>query len=113
MAYEVNGQTIDANDKGYLTNGEDWSEDVANVIAVEQGIEMTDKHMDVLKFLRDRYNNHGGEQPNMRKLSKGMADIWGVKKVDSKELYDLFPMGPAKQACMIAGLPETKSKGGY
>ena len=113
MSYEVNGQTIEADAHGYFTNLDDWSEDAARVIAEAQGLEMTDKHMDVLKYLRDRYINHGGEQPNMRKLSKGMAGIWGVSKVDSKTLYDLFPMGPAKQACMVAGLPETRTKGGY
>jgi len=113
MSYEVNGQTLEADDHGYLTNLDSWSEDAAKVIAETQDIELTDKHMDVLNFLRDRYINHGNEQPNMRNLAKGMANIWGVRKVDSKALYDLFPMGPAKQACMIAGLPETKRKGGY
>jgi len=113
MSYEVNGQTVEADDKGYLLNPDAWDEDVAKAIAAAQGIEMTDKHWDVLNYLRDRYINHGGEQPNMRKLSKGIAEVWGMRKVDSKTLYDLFPMGPAKQACMVAGLPETKTKGGY
>lgn len=113
MAYEVNGQTVEANDKGYLSNPDDWSEEVAKVIAASQDIELTDKHMDVIKYLRERYFDHGGDQPNMRMLAKGIAKIWGVRKVESKDLYDLFPMGPAKQACMVAGLPETKTKGGY
>lgn len=113
MSYEVNGQTVEADDKGYMVNPDAWDEDVAKVIAAAQDIEMTEKHWDVVNYLRDRYLNHGGEQPNMRKLSKGMAEVWGVRKVDSKALYDLFPMGPAKQACMVAGLPETKTKGGY
>ena len=113
MSYEVNGQTVEADAKGFLVNPDAWTEEVGKVIAAAEGIEMTDKHWDVVNYLRDRYMNHAGEQPNMRKMTKGIAEIWGVRKVDSKALYDLFPMGPAKQACMVAGLPETKTKGGY
>ena len=113
MSYEANGKTVEADAKGYMVNPDDWDKDIGKVIAESEGIEMTDKHWDVVNYLRDRYINNAGEQPNMRKMTKGIAEIWGVRKVDSKAIYDLFPMGPAKQAGKVAGLPETKTKGGY
>ena len=113
MEYEVSGKTIEATAKGYLVNMDDWSEDAAKVIAESQQIELTEAHLDLINYLRDEYVNNGGNQPNMRKISKAMQDAWPDRKVDSKALYDLFPMGPAKQAPMVAGLPETKTKGGY
>jgi tRNA 2-thiouridine synthesizing protein E len=113
MSIEFEGNTIETDANGYMTQPEQWSEGLAKVLAEQEGIELTQKHLDVANYLRDRYLNHGGEQPNMRKLIKGMQDVWGDKGVDSKALYELFPMGPAKQACKIAGLPETKTKGGY
>ena len=113
MAYEVDGKTIEADGKGYLVSLDDWNEEVAKAIAEKEGIDLTEAHWDVLNYLRDEYINNGGSQPNMRKLTKAMQDTWPDRKVDSKALYDLFPMGPAKQAPKVAGLPETKSKGGY
>jgi tRNA 2-thiouridine synthesizing protein E len=113
MSIEVNGKTIETDAHGYLVNQEDWNEDVAKAVAAAENIEITDDHMAVVEYLRDEYFNHGGNQPNMRKLTKAMQDIWPDRKVDSKALYDLFPMGPAKQAPKVAGLPETKTKGGY
>ncbi len=113
MAYEVNGNTIECNEKGYLLNVEDWNEDVAKVIAAEDDInELTERHWDVINYLRDEYINNAGNQPNMRNIIKGMKNIWN-EKVDSKTLYALFPKGPDKQGSKIAGLPESKRKGGY
>ena len=63
MAIEVNGTTIETTDAGYLVDLNDWSEDVCKVIATEEGIELTDKHLDVVAFLRDEYINNGGNQP--------------------------------------------------
>lgn len=112
MGIEVGGTEIETDDHGYLVNVEDWNEDVAAVLAKGEDIELTQEHWDVIKYLRDEYINNAGHQPNMRALLKGMGEVWG-RSVDSKSLYDLFPMGPAKQACKLAGLPETKTKGGY
>lgn len=113
MSLEVNGKTVETDAKGYLVNLEDWSEDVAKAIAEGEQIELTADHMAVIEYLRDEYLNHGGNQPNMRKMTKAMQEAWPDRKVDSKALYDLFPMGPAKQGPKVAGLPETKTKGGY
>jgi tRNA 2-thiouridine synthesizing protein E len=56
MAYEINGNTIETNEKGYLVNVEDWNEDVAKAIAADSGItELTERHFDLIKYLRDEY----------------------------------------------------------
>ncbi|MGM0593372.1 MAG: TusE/DsrC/DsvC family sulfur relay protein [Pseudomonadota bacterium] len=112
MAYEVNGQTIEANDNGYLANVDDWSEEVAAAIAAAEGVALDDKSWDVINFLRDEYINNGGNQPNDRNIVKAMSEKWG-EKISSKDLYTLFPMQPSKQAAKIGGLPESRRKGGY
>ncbi len=112
MSIEVDGKVIEVDGHGYLVNSDDWNEAVATALAEKEGVALTERHWDLMNYLRDMYFNHGGEQPNMRKILKGMEDVWGTK-VESKDLYDLFPVGPAKQAPKVAGLPETKTKGGY
>ncbi len=112
MALEVNGSSIETNENGYLLAMEDWNEDVAAVIAQQEGVELTDKHWDVIKFLREEFANNNGAQPNDRKIIKAMTPIWGGK-ISQKDLYDLFPGKPDKQAGRIGGLPESRRKGGY
>ena len=107
MSYEVT-------DNGYLVNLEDWNEEVAKDIAEKEGITLSAKAWDVINYLRDEYFNNNGNQPNERNMVKHFKDVWTDEdKVDAKTLYTHFPMGPAKQAGKIAGLPETKRKGGY
>jgi len=112
MAYEVDGKTIAATDNGYLVNPEDWSEAVAAHIAQLEGIDLTDKHWDILNYLRDQYFNNAGNQPNERTILKDIGKQWGTK-LSSKDMYDLFPLMPSKQGGKIAGLPESRRKGGY
>jgi len=112
MAYEVDGKTIETTDNGYLVNPEDWSEAVATHIAQLEGIELTDKHWDILKYLRDQFFNNAGNQPNERTILKDIGKQWGTK-LSSKDMYDLFPLMPSKQGGKIAGLPESRRKGGY
>ena len=114
MSYEVNGTTIEADANGYLANHEDWNEDVAKVIAESEGVTLSEKGWDIINYLRNEYFNNGGNQPNERHMVKHFKSAWSdMGKVDSKSLYEHFPKGPAKQAGKIAGLPETKRKGGY
>ena len=112
MGYEVNGQTIETNANGYLVEMSDWNEDVAKVIAEAEGVELNEKAWDLINFLRDEYLNNNGNQPNDRNIVKAMSDKWG-EKIQSKDLYTLFPMQPSKQAGKIGGLPESRRKGGY
>ena len=68
MKVEVNGQEIATTDTGFLTNIEDWTEDVAKVIAQQEGIELTQKHWDVINYLRDEFINNKENQPNTRNM---------------------------------------------
>ncbi len=114
MAYEVNGKTIEATEKGYLVNVDDWNEEVAKFIAAQEGIEeLTERHWDIINYLRDEYINNASNQPNMRNIVKAMQKLWDDKKVNAKSLYELFPKSPDKQGTLVAGLPESKRKGGY
>lgn len=112
MALEVGGKTIETTENGYLVNLEDWSEEVAAAIAKEEGIEMTDKHWDIVKYLRDEHFNNAGNEPNERTILKDMGKIWGGKPT-SKDMYLMFPQMPSKQGRKIAGLPQSTRKGGY
>lgn len=109
MPYTVNGTELETDDQGYLREP-DYGDEVVRVIAAAENIALTDAHWEVVKYLRDEYLEHG-HTPNFRNLLKGMAEI--RPGTDSKALYDLFPMGPAKQACKVAGLPQPLGKGGY
>jgi tRNA 2-thiouridine synthesizing protein E len=109
---EVNGKAIETTEAGYLVNHMDWSEDVARALAESEGIELTDKHWDVLNYLRDEYITNNGNQPMERVVLKEMGKKWGSKP-SSKDLYQLFPLAPTKQGSKIAGLPQVMRKGGY
>lgn len=113
MAIEVNGKTIELTDANYLVDLADWNEDVAKALAAQEAVELTDKHWDVINYLREQYYDNAQSQPMERVVMKDMAKIWGVKKISSKELYTLFPLAPTKQGTRIAGLPQVLRKGGY
>ncbi|MEK7206441.1 MAG: TusE/DsrC/DsvC family sulfur relay protein [Pseudomonadota bacterium] len=112
MAIEFNGKTIETTPMGYLANQEDWSKELAEFMADQEGIKLTDKHWDLMNYLRDEFLNNAGNQPNTRHILKAMSDKWG-KSLVQKDIYDLFPKDPSKQGGRIAGLPESRRKGGY
>jgi tRNA 2-thiouridine synthesizing protein E len=112
MAIEFNGKTIETTPTGFLANLDDWSEDLAKHMAEMESIELTDKHWDLIKYLRDEYFNNNQNQPNTRNIVKAMSDKWG-QKLGQKDVYELFPKDPSKQGGRIAGLPESRRKGGY
>ena len=112
MKVEVDGKEISTTDTGFLTSIEDWTKEIALVIAQQEGIELTERHWDVIDYLRDEFINNKENQPNTRNMIKDMGKLWG-EKIDSKTLFDLFPGNPSKQAGRIGGLPESRRKGGY
>jgi tRNA 2-thiouridine synthesizing protein E len=112
MSFEFEGNTIETDANGYLVNQEDWSKELAEHLASLESIELTDRHWDLMNYLRGEYFDNGGVQPNTRTLIKAMGSEWG-EKIKQKELYDLFPLDPSKQGGRIAGLPESRRKGGY
>lgn len=105
MAIEVNGTTYETDEEGYLLNLNDWNEDIANSIAKLENLEMTTNHWEVVNFLREYYNEFQ-IAPAVRVLTKSIGKKLGPEKGNSQYLYELFPYGPAKQACKIAGLPK-------
>ena len=105
MSIEVNGAAIETDEEGYLVNLSDWSEDVAKEIAKGENVDMSDNHWEVVNFLRQYYNEYQ-IAPAVRVLTKAIGKQLGEDKGNSKYLYELFPYGPAKQACKIAGLPK-------
>jgi tRNA 2-thiouridine synthesizing protein E len=110
---EVNGKSIETTENGFLVDLNDWNEDVALALAAaEDGVEMTDQHWDIVKYLRDEHINNGGNEPNERTIQKDMGKKWGTKP-SSKDMYTLFPLMPSKQGRKIAGLPQSTRKGGY
>jgi tRNA 2-thiouridine synthesizing protein E len=113
MSLEVDGKMIAATPMGYLENIADWNERIAEVIAEEEGVALTERHWDVINYLRDEYINNAGNQPNTRNMVKAMAKKWNDRKINAKTLYDLFPGDPSKQAGRMGGLPESRRKGGY
>ncbi len=102
---EVNGKQLEVDEEGYLTNLEDWNMDVANFLAAQEGVDMTDNHWEVVNFLRDYYEEYK-IAPMIRILTKAIGKKLGANKGNTKYLYELYPGGPAKQACKIAGLPK-------
>ncbi len=105
MGIEVNGTTYETDEEGYLVDLADWNEDIANEIAKGENVEMTSNHWEVVNFLRQYYDEYQ-IAPAVRVLTKAIGKQLGEDKGNSKYLYELFPYGPAKQACKIAGLPK-------
>jgi TusE/DsrC/DsvC family sulfur relay protein len=105
MSIEVSGKSYETDEEGYLVNLSDWSEEVADAIAKQENVEMTPNHWEVVNFLREYYTEYQ-IAPAVRVLTKAIGKTLGPDKGNSKYLYELFPYGPAKQACKIAGLPK-------
>jgi len=105
MGIEVNGSTYETDEEGYLVNLADWNEDIALELAKAESVEMTPSHWEVVNFLRGYYDEFQ-IAPAVRVLTKAIGKQLGPEKGNSKYLYELFPYGPAKQACKIAGLPK-------
>jgi dissimilatory sulfite reductase related protein len=92
---------VDVDAEGFLTDPAQWNERIAEAIAAQNGIpELTDRHWLVARFMRERYLATGSA-PSIRSLGKESG-------VPIKELYQLFPKGPAKLAAKIAGIPKPK-----
>ena len=112
MTIEFEGKAIETTDNGYLVNLDDWSEELAKQLAAKDSLELGERHWDIIHYLREEFINNAGNQPNTRTMIKEMSKKWD-DRIKSKDLYDLFPGDPSKQGGRIAGLPESRRKGGY
>jgi tRNA 2-thiouridine synthesizing protein E len=92
---------VELNDEGFLVNPEQWTDEIAAELARGEGIdELTDAHWTVIRFMRSEYFEKG-TGPTVRILGK-------TSGVGVRELYKLFPKGPAKIAAKIAGIPKPR-----
>ena len=105
MAFELNGKTYETDEEGYLANLGQWDSDVAAYMAKEDDCDLSEYHWEVINFLREYYDEYQ-IAPAVRVLTKAIGKKLGKDKGNSKYLYELFPYGPAKQACKYAGLPK-------
>jgi TusE/DsrC/DsvC family sulfur relay protein len=96
----IAGKEVHVNDEGFLTEYDDWSEDIGSALAANIGIEMTDRHWDVVKFLREDFLVKG-ETPTTRRVQN-------VGGIPTKEQFQLFPKKPGRKMSYIAGLPKPK-----
>lgn len=96
------GTEVELNDEGFFVDANQWTEDMATELAVEWDVPtpLTDKHWQVLHYMRSEYFEKG-TGPTVRKLGKSSG-------VTVKELYQLFPKGPAKLAARCAGIPKPR-----
>lgn len=92
------GVTVERNEEGFLLDPTLWTDAVGEAIAAEDGLTLTPRHWEVVRFMRHAYEETGAG-PNVRLLAR-------TSGVSVKELYALFPRGPAKTAAKIAGIPK-------
>lgn len=96
-AKTIAGKTVQVNEEGFMTNPADWTKEIAVEIAKEEGIaDLTSAHWQVIDFCRKTAGS-GGAAPTLRQITSGAG-------VSTKELFGLFPKGPAKKVARISGL---------
>ncbi len=105
MGIAIQGREIPTDPEGYLANLDDWSEDVAQVLAERDGLALAEGHWKIIRFMRDYFQEYG-TAPNLRILQKALKEEFGEEWGDKKFLFTLFPYGPAKQAGRYAGTPK-------
>lgn len=100
MERDIAGKTIAVNAEGYLTDFSQWDKSIGEALAIENNIEMTPRHWEVITYLQQEFQNN--VPLSIRKIGKSEV-------VDIKEFYQLFPQGPLKTATKIAGIPKPVS----
>jgi len=95
-------------EQGFLLDMNQWDTQVAECLASIENIELTAAHWEILRFIRHFYQEYQ-YLPNARVFSKAIKRKLGVEKANSRYLLKLFPEGPLKYACKIAGLPKPPS----
>ena len=94
----IAGKDVQVNDEGFMTDATEWDKDIAAAVAVEEGIpELTDDHWKVIDWARDQAKGSNWRSPTLRQITTGTG-------VNTKQLFALFPKGPAKKVARVAGL---------
>ena len=96
--------------EGYLHHLEDWSEEFVVAEALHEGLELSDEHWQVIRFLRAYFHEHG-VQAQVRVMIRHFAQVWGPDRGNNRYLHGIFPIGgPQKQGNRLAGLLKTKGE---
>lgn len=104
------GRDIPVDSEGYLRHLQDWSEDFARALAREENLVLTQEHWEVIRFLRNYYQQHG-VQAQVRVMIRHFTERWGGRRGSNHYLHALFPIGgPQKQGNRLAGLLRTKGE---
>ena len=109
MAIEVRGKTIATDEEGFITKLDDWSQDVAIILAKDEGVDMTETHWGLVDYVRQYYEEnkvHPTMHILVKNLGKHLGKTFHEEKAYAKHLYQLFPRDPISQLCKIAGLPK-------
>lgn len=94
----ISGKTLQVNEEGFMTNPAEWTKEIATELAKEEGLtELTPAHWKIIDFARERALSNSGAAPTLRTITSNAG-------VSTKELFTLFPKGPAKKVAKIAGL---------
>jgi tRNA 2-thiouridine synthesizing protein E len=94
---EIAGKNVQLNDEGFMTDPNEWNQDIAVAIAAEEGIaELTPEHWAVINYCRE-VGLESGSAPTLRNITQGAG-------IPTKQLFGLFPKGPAKKVAKISGL---------
>jgi len=105
MVLMVDGEVLATTGQGFLANLEDWNEKAAICLAEANHIRLTDAHWELIWFMRNYYQQYK-HLPNARVFAKAIAKTLGEDKGNSRYLLKLFPDGPLKYTCKLAGLPK-------
>lgn len=96
----IAGADVAIDAEGFMTDSEQWTEDIGVSLAGQIGVELTERHWEVIRFVREDYKAQG-ETPTLRRVST-------IGGVPTKELFQLFPKKPAKKMSYVAGVPKPK-----
>ena len=96
----IAGATVDVNDEGFMTNPDQWTEEIGQALAAAIEVEMNDDAWKAIRFMRDDFRSQG-ETPTIRRMT-------AVGGFDTKQLFAMFPKKPAKKMAYIAGVPKPK-----
>ena len=100
---------LEKDDEGYLVHPESWTPQAATQLANEEGIALSDDHWEIIRFVRDHYDEHR-VIPDVRHVTGYLMDQHGISKKTAKtRLFSLFPYGYVKQACKIAGMKKPRA----
>lgn len=107
---DVAGHQVLTDSEGYIQDMNEWSEEFAYALAREESLELTDEHWQVIRYIRDYYEEHQ-VQAQVRTMIKHFAREWGPERGNNRYLHDIFPMGgPQKQGNRLAGIRRTRGE---